>query len=268
MDVAEKLAKGMADPHERIKVLNQVDVVRSALAAYADGSVDTKKQAGAATEAPISLLLSARLIHVPPTFNAPTSPPPLAQASAQSVNTHIPQCRTPHRTTIPPPTPPNPPSSPPKPPHALNNLHPAYTPQTPSCAPQSQQCRTTPSAQPTSRTPKHTLAVSRLPENVLHALARGSPRRRRLRCAWNRELVHVDVSGSVTWTIEQAEEFVRTMNAIRDGIGEEIPEVLGDGVGLLDDGIGAQVNGGEEPIAEGFSQPLVLRGARPGHDGA
>ncbi|SMR52387.1 unnamed protein product [Zymoseptoria tritici ST99CH_1E4] len=104
--------------------------------------------------------------------------------------------------------------------------------------------------------------------NVLHALARGSPRRRRLRCAWNRELVHVDVSGSVTWTIGQAEEFVKTMNAIRDGIGEEIPEVMGDGVGLLDDGIGAQVNGGEEPIAEGFSQPLVLRGARPGHDGA
>ncbi|KJY01002.1 hypothetical protein TI39_contig306g00010 [Zymoseptoria brevis] len=102
--------------------------------------------------------------------------------------------------------------------------------------------------------------------DVLHALARVLLEDDCV--ALKSRLVRVDVSGSVTWTIEQAEEFVKTMKAIRDETGEEVPELRIDGAGLLDDGTGAQVDGGEEPTADRFSQPLVFRGARPGHDGA
>ncbi|SMQ50589.1 unnamed protein product [Zymoseptoria tritici ST99CH_3D7] len=143
--------------------------------------------------------------------------------------------------------------------------------------------------------------------NVLHALARVLLEDDSV--ALKSRLLHVDVSGSSTWTIEQAEEFIKTMKAplfqrsidhllhvcpvevdvcalwliadctgiaehvpeegtsIRDGSGEEIPEVLGDGVGLLDQGPGVRIDGEEEEVAGQITFDLVLRGARPGSNG-
>ncbi|SMR53488.1 unnamed protein product [Zymoseptoria tritici ST99CH_3D1] len=65
-------------------------------------------------------------------------------------------------------------------------------------------------------------------------------------------LVRVDVSGSASWTFEQAREFVKVLRAADE---------------VLDQGPSVRIDGEEEEVAGQITFDLVLRGARPGSNG-